>query len=290
MKLSKLLVVFSLFLLISANVYAFDLTIDGVTTPYEGPELTLVLNGEKFVPSEGQMPPVIVEDRTLVPVREVFEKLDGSVNWENEIRKVSVSLNGKNIELLINNRTVLIDGKETKLDVPAKIINNKTMVPVRFISENCGLNVEWDNATKTVTVSSTVANEEKVPASSDGEAVVTEEKIEVAPDEGENIVVDSPMIKFFNNKYEKSFGEDKGTTVTSQLLDLVVTNNIAGAGQEITVRYEDEKGNVREETNSPRIAEIKSEILKAFSKRYAVSGEYAEDGYLNKIIVKRLGK
>ena len=126
---------------------------------YEGKELrevTLVLNGIRFVPNDNQMPAVILDDRTLVPVREVFEKLGGVVEWDNYSKKASISFGDKTIELTIDSLTAKVNGKDVSLDVPAKIINSKTMVPVRFVSEQGGLNVEWNDATRTVSINKIV--------------------------------------------------------------------------------------------------------------------------------------
>lgn len=125
---------------------------DGATHEYTGPDVTLILNDIKFEVTEGLMPPIIIENRTLVPVREVFETLGGKVEWYADERAVEIELESKKVKLWIDNYTAEVDGIETKLDVPAKIISSKTMVPARFISEKCGLNVEWDDATKTVTI------------------------------------------------------------------------------------------------------------------------------------------
>lgn len=130
-----------------------ELQYDGKTYDYPGPDVNLVLNGEKFVPTEGQMPPIIIDSRTLVPVREVFEKLGGKVDWNADERKVTVTFDETNIILWLDKKEALVNGKGTTIDVPAKLINSKTMVPVRFISENGNLKVDWDEATTTVSIS-----------------------------------------------------------------------------------------------------------------------------------------
>ena len=205
----RLLIAVVLILTVSSIAYALELTIDDTTFTYEGPNVSLVLNGNDFKPSKDQMPPVIIEDRTLVPVREVFEKLAGIVNWDNDNRKAIISMKGNTIELTINSKTALVNGQATELDVPAKIINNKTMVPVRFISENCGLTVEWNDYTKTVSITDPVAY---TPSN--------------------NIVVNS-----LNNKYAKFFGERKSKTTTYQLCNMIQTNNIGDPSHAITIRY-----------------------------------------------------
>lgn len=145
-----LVLIFSLYSVIFAS--SMNLEYDGENHIYNGPDVKLILNGETFVPTQGQMPPVIIEDRTLVPVREVFEKLGGKVLWNGEERSVEITIDDKTIKLWLDSTNAIVDGKSKTLDVPGKLINEKTMVPVRFISENAGLDVGWDGATSTVTI------------------------------------------------------------------------------------------------------------------------------------------
>ncbi len=134
-------------ILILSSAFAGSLTsiiYDGETHPYTARDVTLMLNNDKFEPSEGQMPPILLNNRTLVPVREVFEYLGGEVFWTDSERRVDVTFEDTKISLWINSLEATKNGKKLKLDVPAKIINNKTMVPVRFISENADLMVGWN--------------------------------------------------------------------------------------------------------------------------------------------------
>ena len=150
-----LLSIFILILTVFSVVYATKIdtiNYDGADHKYIGPEVTLNLNGSKFEVTEGLMPPIILDDRTLVPVREVFEVLGGEVNWDAKESRVDVTLGAKEISLWINNKDAKVDGKTITTDVPAKIINSKTMVPARFISEQGGLNVKWDGETQTVDI------------------------------------------------------------------------------------------------------------------------------------------
>ena len=89
-------------------------------------------------------PPVIVNDRTLVPMRAIFEALGMNVEWNDAERKVTASGNGYTVELVVNSEFAYVNGKEVKLDTPATIISSRTMVPVRFVSEATGNNVYWD--------------------------------------------------------------------------------------------------------------------------------------------------
>lgn len=163
--MKKIFIVFVFIFSVCSCVLAtnnMNLEYDGKIHAYNGPDVTLFLNGEIFTPSEGQMPPIIIDDRTLVPVREVFEKLGGMVEWNDSERSVKITFEEKSIKLWLNNTTAIVDDEEKTLDVPAKLINEKTMVPARFISENAGLIVDWDDATKTVLISKDDERDEMV--------------------------------------------------------------------------------------------------------------------------------
>ena len=97
-------------------------------------------------------PPVIVEDRTLVPLRAIFEALGAEVYWDNDARSVTVTKEDTTIFLAIGSLVLYKNGEATYMDVPGQIINDRTMVPVRAVSESFGAKVYWDNDTRTVRV------------------------------------------------------------------------------------------------------------------------------------------
>ncbi|MBE7046044.1 MAG: hypothetical protein E7396_01375 [Ruminococcaceae bacterium] len=96
--------------------------------------------------------PVIVDGRTLVPMRGIFEALGAAVFWDDTTKSVTGKKGGKTVTLTIGETTSIVDGEFKTLDVAPQIINGRTMVPVRFISEALGEDVSWDGNTKTVTV------------------------------------------------------------------------------------------------------------------------------------------
>lgn len=97
-------------------------------------------------------PPVIVNGRTLVPLRPIIEGLGGAITWVPETRSVEVWFNGTTLLLQIGNRTAVVNGEAVIMDVPAAIMNSRTMLPVRFVSEHLGADVQWEQLTKTVTI------------------------------------------------------------------------------------------------------------------------------------------
>lgn len=101
---------------------------------------------------ETDVPPTIVDGRTLVPVRAIFEYLGATVEWENDTR-TAVGTRGETvIRIQIDNTTAYVNGEARTLDVPAKLINGRTMVPARFISETFGCKVTWYGKTETAAI------------------------------------------------------------------------------------------------------------------------------------------
>lgn len=97
-------------------------------------------------------PPVIVGDRTLVPLRAIFEALGAAVYWDNDTRSVTATRGETTVLLIIGSMIMYKDGQPVYLDVPGQIINSRTMVPVRAVSESFGSDVYWDDNTRTVRV------------------------------------------------------------------------------------------------------------------------------------------
>lgn len=108
----------------------------------------------------GQMP-VIVEGRTLVPLRSVFEALGATVDWDNDARSVTSVKGDVTITLAVDSKDMTVNGTVKTLDVPAQIMNDRTMVPVRAVAEAFGADVNWDNETRTVVITTVI--EEKTP-------------------------------------------------------------------------------------------------------------------------------
>lgn len=96
--------------------------------------------------------PVIDNDRTLVPLRAIFEALGADVIWDAVTQTVIANKDGIKISLKIGDINMYVGDSAKLLDVPAKIINDRTMVPVRAISEALDCMVAWNTNTKTVTI------------------------------------------------------------------------------------------------------------------------------------------
>ena len=96
--------------------------------------------------------PIIENDRTMVPLRAVFEVLNCNVKWEESSKSAVVEYGTTKIIIPANSTTAYINGKANSLDVPAKIVNDRIMIPLRFVSEAIEKTVIWDDADKTVLI------------------------------------------------------------------------------------------------------------------------------------------
>lgn len=96
--------------------------------------------------------PVVIQDRTLVPVRAIIESFGGTVGWDESNQAVLLSMKDDTIELVINSNIAYLNGAAHNLDVAPVVINERTMLPIRFIAEGFNLGVAWDNDTQTVSI------------------------------------------------------------------------------------------------------------------------------------------
>ena len=92
-------------------------------------------------------------DRTMVPLRYFFESLNAKVDWDEETQTVTVTQGANTVVLQIGSTVSYVNGVETALDVPAYTENDRTMIPTRFLAENLGYRVSWDEKSRTASIS-----------------------------------------------------------------------------------------------------------------------------------------
>lgn len=100
------------------------------------------------------VPPQVMNGRTLVPLRAIFEALGAKVDWDAATRTVTATKDDVTIKLQIDNPVAQRNGKPVKLDQAPVVVSGRTMVPVRFVSEALGARVTWDGDTRTVIIDS----------------------------------------------------------------------------------------------------------------------------------------
>lgn len=139
-----------------ASEASMKLVYDGKTHIYNSEPIYLHVNGERLDPP---MPPIMLNGRTLVPARAVFEKTGAKVSWNPTTQQVHVKSASTDIVLKINNNKVKVNDREEVTDMPAKLINGSTMIPLRFVAENIGMKVGWDKNKRIVSIDSIKGSE-----------------------------------------------------------------------------------------------------------------------------------
>lgn len=99
------------------------------------------------------VPPLVENGRTLVPIRKIAEALGAQVDWDPS-GYVRINKDDQDILLQVDRNVALVNYEHKYLDVPPKVVNGRTLVPLRFVAEAFGLNVGWDGGTQTVRIDS----------------------------------------------------------------------------------------------------------------------------------------
>ncbi len=137
--------IFSLILSLLLLVTALSAAADGMYV-VEQKDITVTYNGETINFPDAK--PLIQNGKTLVPVRAIMERAKLSVNFDGETRKVTADKEGLSIEMLIDSTEAIVKNGETAetitLEEPARIIEGRTFVPIRFIAESMNLTVNWN--------------------------------------------------------------------------------------------------------------------------------------------------
>ncbi len=124
-----------------SNVYCVFAESDG--------EISVILDG-KIV--EFDQSPVVENGRTLVPFRGILEQMGVSVNWNGEKESLTCIDDDKVVYLTIGQKEMFVNDEKIILDVPAKILNGRTLVPIRAITECFDANVKWNEDSRTVEI------------------------------------------------------------------------------------------------------------------------------------------
>lgn len=110
---------------------------------------TYWLNGDSYSLDQ---PPIIVEGRTMVPLRLITEALGGQVTWTDHETPIAIEYGGHHIALTVGDRAATVDGNTVETDVPAQIVGDRTLVPIRFVSEQLGMDIVYDDASRCVSI------------------------------------------------------------------------------------------------------------------------------------------
>lgn len=117
-----------------------DNTYDDIKVIYDGTEL------------EFEVPPQIINDSTMVPMRAVFEKFGASIKWDGDTQTITAKRKSKTITMTIGSSQAYKNDEAFEMSASPVIISGTTLVPLRAVSELLGLDVSWDEDSRTVTI------------------------------------------------------------------------------------------------------------------------------------------
>lgn len=170
--------------------------------------------------------PIMEKGRVLVPMRAIFEAMGAKIEWSDRTKTVKATNDSTTVSLTLNSKQAVINGTKKNLDVPGKAVNGRTLVPLRFVSEALGANVEWNS------------NQNLVQITFDGE--VKEQTGKVYPDGWV-----APLLK-------SSWSSDHTTNLKTLQNELGFTNGgtryslpsypgaiqvISGSSYEVTIKF-----------------------------------------------------
>ncbi len=141
---------------VSGNVTLYAKWTENTEESIENKQIILTINEKEAVVFGNavinDVAPVIVNGRTMLPIRFIAEALGATVDWNDAEKKVTIKSDDKEIVIYIGSDTAYINGVAEKLDVKAFIKDNRTYLPLRFISENLGADVQWIAEEKKVVI------------------------------------------------------------------------------------------------------------------------------------------
>lgn len=148
-------VLLSLFMIFSLTLTAC--AAEETTEISAAPEIVLTIGSSQMSVNGVQKPideqgtvPVIINDRTLLPVRAAVEEMGGTVEWNDAAQEVKLKYGSDEIRLTIDSQTAYLNNNAQSLDTAPVLMNDRTMLPIRFIAEGFNFKVLWDAATQTV--------------------------------------------------------------------------------------------------------------------------------------------
>lgn len=117
--------------------------------------ISIIIDGVRLSTDQA---PVMVNGRTMVPLRAIFEAFNATIKWNQKAQTVTATKADTTIMLKIGSKTATINNKAVNLDVPGLNLKGRTMVPTRFVSEALGHKVGWNPKTQVVTITTSSSN------------------------------------------------------------------------------------------------------------------------------------
>jgi len=107
---------------------------------------------EGIDPPQNNTAPVLTAGRTMVPIRAIVEAMGGTVGWENTIQRIDLRSHGNHVQMWLGQRNANVNGAIREMDVIPQLINDRTLIPVRFVAEFLGAQIEWIGSQQMVVI------------------------------------------------------------------------------------------------------------------------------------------
>lgn len=183
---------FLAFIIIFVNLFSYSFA--------QERDISVMFNGNMVNFPDQQ--PILVNSRVLVPVRGVFEAMDAMVDYipDGDREKVTIAKDDKLIEFEVGTLNVSVTENENteikEIDVPTQILNDRTMIPVRFVSETMGYAVEWLDEKSQVKITSQIINSK----------IQTENRVSIGKNNGMLIKDGGKVFAWGNGEYGQLCG------------------------------------------------------------------------------------
>ncbi len=179
------------FLIVFSIVFSFTMSISAQEKP-----ITVYLDGEQLT---FDVDPILENGRTLVPMRVIFEALGAQVNWDGNTWTAIATKGDTKIVITIDSKQMLKNDQVVELDVPARLIDSRTLVPVRAVSEGMGADVQWDDKLWQVIITTkpddtAIDKPDEIPDVKEDETVFS--FTELSPADKEELLADKPSLRY----------------------------------------------------------------------------------------------
>ena len=141
-----------------------------VVFAYDKP-ISVTLDGEKLT---FDVEPALIDGRTMVPIRAIFEAMGAVVEWDNDTQSAICTKGDTVVKMTIDSPTIYINDKASQMDTSPVIINGRTLAPARFVAESFGYKIEWDNENAIAKITSVVSESEKETEETDADDFVVD--------------------------------------------------------------------------------------------------------------------
>lgn len=132
-------------------VHVIDTTAQAPSQPttLANNDISVVINGQTV---SFDTAPIVIDGRTMVPMRAIFETLGAAVEWDGVTRTAIATRDNTVVQAVIDSNIINVNGNNIIMDIAPVIIDGRTLVPLRFVSEAFGYDVSWDSTTRTATI------------------------------------------------------------------------------------------------------------------------------------------